>query len=73
MDDVTRGQAVVVRTATGESLAKRAVSGVEPGHDFPIVWVCREEEWQSAEAERREPDAVPWPAEDVTPVERVNA
>ncbi len=59
------GTRVLVRSATGELLPRIASSDVVRGEDFPVVWVCREEEWKAAQAEGREPDAVPWPAEDV--------
>lgn len=36
------------------------------GDDFPVVWACRDEEWQLAAAEGRPPRGVPWPATDVT-------
>jgi hypothetical protein len=38
---------------------------VQPGYDFPVVWVCSEEEWQAAHAEGREPEGLPWPAKHV--------
>jgi hypothetical protein len=58
--------------AFGERKLRRALSGVEvEGHDFPIVWLVSEEEWETAQAEGREPEGrVPWPAEDVTPTLR---
>jgi len=73
MTGIQRGDTVTVRSATGEFLPRRAVSGIEEGHDFAIVWVCREEEWRKAQGEGSEPDAVPWPAEDVSPASRVSA
>jgi hypothetical protein len=63
------GSRVLARSAFDELLERRAVTGVQPGHDFPVVWVCPEEEWQAAHAEGREPDGLPWPAEDVRLVE----
>lgn len=59
------GGLVTVETALGEHLKRRAVSSVVAGHEFPVVWVARLEEWEAAEREGREPDAVPFPAEDV--------
>jgi hypothetical protein len=55
--------------AEGERLPRYALSGVVEGAGFPVVWVCGEEEWEKARAEGREPDGVPWPAEDVSPRE----
>jgi hypothetical protein len=60
------GSRVLARSAFDELLERRAVTGVRPGHDFPVVWVCSEDEWQAAGAEGREPDGLPWPAEDVS-------
>lgn len=65
MNEVQPGVVVVVRDAEGENLQRRALTGVIDGHDFPVVWVCREEEWTEAEQEHRKPEGVPWPAEDV--------
>ncbi len=61
------GAHVYVETALGEKLPRRAISAVVPGHDFDVVWVCREEEWEAATKESRDPEGVPFPAEDVTP------
>jgi hypothetical protein len=54
---------------SGNKLRRRAITGVVQGHDFPVVWVAREDEWQAAQSEGREPEAVPWPAEDVRAIE----
>lgn len=68
MATVERGMRVQVRTADGLELPRRAVSGVEiEGHDFPIVWVTTEEEWDGAAGNGHQPEARPWPAEDVQP------
>lgn len=69
----TAGQAVEVRDAFGATLRRVAVGPVDPGYDFAVVWACRTEEWEAAQAEGREPDATPWPIEDVSIVERVPA
>ena len=50
----------------GDVLRKVATSSVVEGYDFPVVWACREEEWRAAQAEGREPESLPWPAETVT-------
>lgn len=65
MANVERGARVVARSLHGEQLNRRAVSGEVAGRDFQVVWICRDEEWEAAEREGREPAAVPWPAEDV--------
>lgn len=65
MPTIQPGDELWVETATGEQLPKRAISAVVAGDAFDIVWVCREAEWEAAEAEGREPEGVPWPARDV--------
>ena len=52
--------------ARGELGQRVALTGVIAGHDFPVVWVCPAEEWDTAQREGREPEGVPWPAEDVS-------
>lgn len=59
------GAPVIVRNGRGAALNKRAITGIMPGEDFPVVWACREEEWEAALADGRPPEGVPWPAEDV--------
>lgn len=65
---IERGTAVLVRDVAGRQLSKRALTGVVEGATFPVVWACREEEWDAAEHEGREPEGCPWPAEDVQAV-----
>jgi hypothetical protein len=60
-----RGDLVAAVDATGAELPRRALGGTVRGVNFMVVWVCREEEWVAAQREGREPDGVPWPAEDV--------
>lgn len=64
--EIQPGKTVLVRDAWGATLTKRAVTGVTAGRDFAVVWACRQEEWEAAEREGREPEALPWPAEDVS-------
>jgi hypothetical protein len=63
MTMIEPGALVLIRTADDQELPRRAVTGVEDGLDFPVVWVATEEDWNAANGER--PDALPWPAEDV--------
>jgi hypothetical protein len=60
------GSQVMVRDAGGDLIPARALTGVVPGSDFPVVWVCRLDRWESAVAAGQEPPGVPCPAEDVT-------
>lgn len=62
---ITPGTLIRAQTALGESLIRVAATGIVPGIDFPVVWVCEAQEWAIAQSERREPDAVPWPADAV--------
>jgi hypothetical protein len=66
MTRIDPGTHVLATSATGEELRRRAMSEPMDGDDFRVVWVCREEEWLAAQAEGREPEGIPWPAEDVT-------
>ena len=65
MTTIEPGSRVLARSAFDELLERRAITGVQPGHDFPVVWVCSEEEWQGAHSEGREPEGLPWPAKHV--------
>jgi hypothetical protein len=65
MQNIARGQRIEVRDAFGNLLLRRALGPVDEGHDFPVVWAVREEEWEAAQVDEREPEATPWPAEDV--------
>jgi hypothetical protein len=65
MSDIYPGQSVVVRDAFGRILGRVAMTGVVRGLDFPVVWVSHEDEWRTAQEEGRDPDGVPFPADDV--------
>ena len=64
---IAAGARVEAKTASGRTLIRRAVTGTVMGEDFPVIWICREEEWEAASREGRAPEAVPWPAEAVRP------
>lgn len=64
---INPGDRVFVRTANGETLERRALTGVVMGHDFQVIWVARPEEVEAAQMEGREPEGTPWPVEDVEP------
>lgn len=66
MSDIRAGDVVTVRDARGQELRKRALSPIVAGGNFDVVWACREEEWLAAQAQGREPEGIPWPAEDVS-------
>lgn len=67
--DIRPNSPVNVRTADDQVLPRWALTGVVAGGFFPVVWVCRFEELEAARAEGREPESVPFPAEDVWPAE----
>lgn len=66
MADIKRGARVVAVAADGTMRELHALGGVIAGGDFAVVWACSEREWQTAEAEARDPVGIPWPAEDVS-------
>jgi hypothetical protein len=66
MPQFRRGDMVQVRIEDGSwRVGLRAISGVEYEDSQPVVWVCWEDEWQSALQEGREPEGMPWPYEQV--------
>jgi len=65
MDEIKRGDLIIVRDARGRELRKRALGPVTQGGSFEVVWACREAEWAAAQREVREPQGMPWPVEDV--------
>jgi hypothetical protein len=65
MGTIQPGDRVFARAATDEWVRRRAITGVVDGYDFPVVWVCTEDEWARYQSEGREPDRIPWPAEEV--------
>ena len=70
MMEINRGDHVSAAAADGVERQLRALGGVEAGGDFAVVWVCTEKEWAAAEEEGRDPQGVPWPAEDVKLAQR---
>jgi hypothetical protein len=73
MDQVQRGDWLMAEAADGVSRELRALGPIIAGGDFAVVWGCSPAEWDAAISERREPDGIPWPAEDVKVAERVPA
>ena len=63
--DIEPGDNVVVTTADGQELGRKAVTGIEKGHDVLVVWVCSEKEWTDAIHDPLAKPGVPWPAEAV--------
>lgn len=67
--EIERGALVEAAAADGSVRKLRALTGVVAGGDFAVVWACSEREWEAAQAEGREAQGIPWPAEDVRVVE----
>lgn len=63
--EIKRGDAVTVRTAFGDLLERVALTGVEMGRDFPVVWVCSRGEWEARNEADQDVEGLPWPADDV--------
>jgi len=63
--NIQPGDRVRAFTAAHEWIALRAVTTVERGQDFPIVWVCDDNDWESAGDGSRPEGAIPWPAESI--------
>jgi hypothetical protein len=62
---IERGDTVMVKTAFGDLLERVALTGIEMGRDFPVVWVCSRDEWEARHDEGTDLEGLPWPAEDV--------
>lgn len=59
--ELTKGQAIKVRTAYGDRVPMRVVGGPELGHDFEIVWVCTDDDYNASHGNPSEEDLIPWP------------
>jgi len=68
--EIVPGARVIVRSADDRRVPRRALTGIVQGRDSPVVWVCREDEWESAKRAGRSPEGVPWPADAVQPQKR---
>jgi hypothetical protein len=73
MDPIQRGDWLQAAGADGVLRELRALGPVIAGGDFAVVWACSPSEWDLAQAEGREPEGIPWPAEDVKIIEHVPA
>jgi hypothetical protein len=63
------GDPVAARTATNEWVTFRALTGIERGTDFQVVWVCHESDWERAKnGDHRV--RIPWPADEVVSIEK---
>ncbi|MBL7491927.1 hypothetical protein I6A60_20370 [Frankia sp. AgB1.9] len=67
--DVNYGTLVEAVTASGDTVRMRALEPPTRGRDFPIVWVCTEEEFDVTERTGEEPHRIPWPTESIKVLE----
>lgn len=63
---ISKGDSVLARNAYGNLVPMVAMSGIERGHNFPIIWVCTRGDFARDGFERTE-HWRPWPVEDVQP------
>jgi hypothetical protein len=66
---IQAGTILEATTASGAKVRMRAVDRPTQGRDFPVVWVCTEDEYERALAADHEPDALPWPLNAVVQLE----
>lgn len=71
--EIQRGTFLTCATAGGGRVIMRALSSVEQGLDFPVVWVCIPEEYEHTEATEGGPHGIPWPLTAVQVAEGVES
>lgn len=69
--EIEAGTLLEVITASGESAHMRALGAPVRGRDFPVVWVCTEEEYTAARLHDERSAGIPWPLDAVRPLEAV--
>lgn len=71
MAQLREGDHIEVTDALGRVFRKRALSDVEEGGRFPVVWACSLEEWDAATSDgtEPEPEPFPWPLRSVRVLE----
>ncbi len=62
---ITRGTHLLATTASGAEVPMRALGEPVEGRDFPVVWVCTEEEFDRSHRAGEEADGLPWPLDAV--------
>lgn len=63
--NIAPGDHVEILNALGQRHERVALTGVIAGQDFPVVWIAKAEEVAAAAQEGREPEGMPFPADDV--------
>lgn len=61
---IEAGVLVEVVTASGKTARMRALGVPTQGRDFPVVWVCTEDEYEQA-GPGDEVEGIPWPLDAV--------
>lgn len=64
---IEAGALVEVVTASGKTARMRAVGAPSEGRDFPVLWVCTEEEFEQAGPDGHV-EGIPWPLDAVREV-----
>ena len=62
------GALLAATTASGAVVQMRAIGVPVRGHDFPVVWVCTEQEYETAKAagvDHADMGGIPWPLDAV--------
>lgn len=59
--EIQAGTLLECETAGGRHVAMRALGPPEQGHDFRVVQVCTQEEYDRAQRAGEEPSVIPWP------------
>lgn len=62
---IERGDLVEATTASKSIVRMRALGQPMQGYDFPVVWLCTEDEWVRATSVNEEPDGIAWPLDAV--------
>ena len=61
---IEAGTRVKAVTASGSTVLLRALGSPVQGRDFPVVWVCDEQEYQLPD--NGQVKGIPWPLDAVT-------
>jgi hypothetical protein len=67
--EIRAGALLDCETAGGGHVHMVALGSVVQGYDFPVVWVCTQEEFARAQETGDEPDGIPWPFSSVRVLE----
>jgi len=67
--EIRAGTLLECETAGGGHARMVALGSVIQGYDFPVVWVCTQEEYARAQQTEDKPDGLPWPSSSVRVLE----